>query len=898
MRKFAGISCWVLVVAGLGGCSGNDKAPPAAPTLDAAVVRGRVLAADYGAVPRALVRLVAGTYDSEATTDSAGAYTLTGVPRGNYRVLVTLPPGFEPPSGRAFLPGGRTFVAESALQVTRADVERDLSAIAVLTASPDLGAGVSDTLVTAGGVVLVLRAGTVGAGTVVVRQVATPRVLDGHRTLAPSLTLKFAAAAGRVSGDDRGAARVSSVPAARLVISVGSLALSATKPALLWIKARLGAGQPDVEFWATPTATTVTVKGLTQTIPLASFAIDPGSLGELDVTPVSASTTCSGPTTALRPDATDTEELGSRIPLILIHGWQWDMFDCGHWEDWMPKTDPFAPLITHVTSEAGIRTHYKTYLFRYFSANSVRANADDLATAIASAGLSRPVIVGHSMGGLMGRALMARKGSDAVRALLTLGTPHAGSPLADIIHESPIQALSTRCWDVAVFFTSILPNTDGAADLRPNSPLITLLADQSNQPRDRVFTFGGAAPELTDPLYKVSGCLVSERQSGSNDGIVPLASALPSWSALQIRRDGYDHTEMAKGEQDRASDPLFVNIRSVLNSLVDCAPPPARPTSNAFPFSASLVRGTGRTVDVTVNPIIIAGRVINSLNEANFEVIENGCSKRLEFTTASRPVDVDIAFIQDLSGSMGSSITGVRNSVLAFASDLQSRGLAVRLASVGFSGPGTIASTPATSNCEYLGPVRDFTDAVTFSAHVTASWRATRGCDVPENGLEAIEYAHDSLDWRPGAARVYILIADASLHTRATSCNAAGACTNHDLSSITALVGAGATMHVVANASATRRSSAGGLDPWALADSLGGRKLTLGVNGDVDLIGLNIASVIGQVVRLTYSSTSDEKAMNAIRIRVSIPGEGSSEISPGLTLYRASNTKPAGTAPR
>jgi hypothetical protein len=353
---------------------------------------------------------------------------------------------------------------------------------------------------------------------------------------------------------------------------------------------------------------------------------------------------------------------------------------------------------------------------------------------------------------------------------------------------------------------------------------------------------------------------------------------------------------MVQGVANSAADPIFANLRAVLEGVAECAPGSARPMANAFPLSASVVRTADRSVDITINPILINGQVVGNLNESNFEVIENGCGKRIAVTTSMRAVDVDITFIQDFSGSMGNAITGVRNSVLAFASDLQNRGVNVRLASVGFSGSGSIPTSPATSSCEFLGPAQDFTDPAAFRAHVATSWVTRSGCDTPENGLEAIEYAQERLSWRPGAARVYILITDSSLHTKLTSCNGRGACTDHDLASITALIGSSATMHVVAHASATSRTAGRGLDPWTLADAVGGKKLTLGAGGTVDLIGLNISSVIGQVARLSYQSTSNERATHDIRIRVSIPGIGVSEIAPGLTLYRGS-TPPATARP-
>ncbi|GAA5180758.1 alpha/beta fold hydrolase [Niveibacterium umoris] len=47
-------------------------------------------------------------------------------------------------------------------------------------------------------------------------------------------------------------------------------------------------------------------------------------------------------------------------------------------------------------------------------------------------GADRVVLIGHSMGGLVSRQYVARYGDDAVRAVITLGTPHHGTRIASL----------------------------------------------------------------------------------------------------------------------------------------------------------------------------------------------------------------------------------------------------------------------------------------------------------------------------------------------------------------------------------------------------------------------------------------------------------------------------------
>jgi hypothetical protein len=76
----------------------------------------------------------------------------------------------------------------------------------------------------------------------------------------------------------------------------------------------------------------------------------------------------------------------------------------------------------------------------------------------------------------------------------------------------------------------------------------------------------------------------------------------------------------------------------------------------------------------------------------------------------------------------------------------------------------------------------------------------------------------------------------------------------------------------------------GGLDPWLLADATGGQKLILPSDGSVDLNALNIADVIGETVRLTFTSASIAPAPLNLRVRVMINGK-IGELSPGLLTY-------------
>jgi hypothetical protein len=168
-------------------------------------------------------------------------------------------------------------------------------------------------------------------------------------------------------------------------------------------------------------------------------------------------------------------------------------------------------------------------------------------------------------------------------------------------------------------------------------------------------------------------------------------------------------------------------------------------------------------------------------------------------------------------------------------------------------------------------------------AHVTSSWIAQGGCDGPENGLEALEYAHENMSWRVGAIRAYVDITDAGHHTNGTNCNFRGPCTNHDLATITALIGSSGAVYAVGPSDPGQRSGDGSLDPFLVAGATGGKSLAL-ESGAFDLESIGIVDVLSETVRLTFESSSVNKAMHNIRVRVQI-GSKVSEFSPGLIPY-------------
>jgi hypothetical protein len=294
-----------------------------------------------------------------------------------------------------------------------------------------------------------------------------------------------------------------------------------------------------------------------------------------------------------------------RRPLILIHGWN-------------PASIP-APALTatwdhfigYYNSEAGasLKARYKLYRFSYLS-NSVdladlgRALRDVLDTASAadpqSFGNKNLAIVAHSLGGLIARYFMnlpqqkgpfaGQNGGERVLKLITLGTPHHGSPAANGPARDA-KAGPEWAWilqqmenSIAVRYNQInrsdltWVNYPGGFQLDyetyPEEQNVTLSAMNGERSYDsRIIAYAGSiSPSGSicfsqDPdcqYYWTSRVLIGAFNL-PNDGIVPVSSAHFEIHDIVRRRlfPGYNHSQLAAGKS--ATDAtVFDQIRSDL----------------------------------------------------------------------------------------------------------------------------------------------------------------------------------------------------------------------------------------------------------------------------------------------------------------------------------------------
>jgi triacylglycerol lipase len=126
-------------------------------------------------------------------------------------------------------------------------------------------------------------------------------------------------------------------------------------------------------------------------------------------------------------------EPAPRLPVVLVHGIMgFDEIGVLGW-----KHDYFRGVIAALAARG-----VKTYQPRLPPAASVPERAKRLADFVRALPEARVTIVAHSMGGLDARYAIARLGlAERVAALVTVATPHRGTPLAVLAGAAPMRLL-------------------------------------------------------------------------------------------------------------------------------------------------------------------------------------------------------------------------------------------------------------------------------------------------------------------------------------------------------------------------------------------------------------------------------------------------------------------------
>lgn len=123
----------------------------------------------------------------------------------------------------------------------------------------------------------------------------------------------------------------------------------------------------------------------------------------------------------------------------------------------------------------------------------------------------------------------------------------------------------------------------------------------------------------------------------------------------------------------------------------------------------------------------------------------------LTFSSPPGTPMADIYWVLDVTGSMSSSITNIKNNITAFTSQLSAAGIDYKDGLVEYrDSPDEVDFGLAADDAQFL----TWVNAASPSG----------GGDWAEGGMEAITVAASSLAWRPGATRTLIVITDAPVH--------------------------------------------------------------------------------------------------------------------------------------
>lgn len=217
---------------------------------------------------------------------------------------------------------------------------------------------------------------------------------------------------------------------------------------------------------------------------------------------------------------------GAPLPVVLVHG----LFGFDRIGVPGVKLHYFRGIVQHLES-LGCHAH----AVRLPAAASVPDRAKILVEKIAELGHERVDIIAHSLGGLDSRYALAKLGlAKHVRSLVTIGTPHHGTPLANFAHEGPLGFARKAIKLVGIPLHAL--------DWLSPAALEKFNADVPNAPGVRyACVVGGireAGTSVSLAIAPVHAYL--RRVSGFNDGLVPISSQYWGETIAEIEADHFE----------------------------------------------------------------------------------------------------------------------------------------------------------------------------------------------------------------------------------------------------------------------------------------------------------------------------------------------------------------------
>lgn len=215
---------------------------------------------------------------------------------------------------------------------------------------------------------------------------------------------------------------------------------------------------------------------------------------------------------------------GAPLPVVLVHG----LFGFDRIGVPGAKFDYFRGIARHLQALGAVAHAVKLPMM-----SSVPARAKRLVAAIEALPHDRIDVIAHSLGGLDARFALAHLGlASRVRSLVTIGTPHRGTPIADLFHQGSLDWARRL---VAVFGLPI-----EALEWLSSSALAKFNTDVPDVPSVRYGSVvGGLREGNSIPLPLVASHAWLDRIAGPNDGVVPVSSQFWGETLAEIEADHF-----------------------------------------------------------------------------------------------------------------------------------------------------------------------------------------------------------------------------------------------------------------------------------------------------------------------------------------------------------------------
>jgi len=218
-------------------------------------------------------------------------------------------------------------------------------------------------------------------------------------------------------------------------------------------------------------------------------------------------------------------ERGPPLPVVLVHG----LFGFDRIGIPGARVHYFRGIAEHLAA-LGCHAH----AVRLSPAASVPERAKQLADRIDALGHDRVDIIAHSLGGLDARYALSHLGlAPRVRSLVTVGTPHRGTPLADLAANGPL-AVARRA------LTAMGIPMD-AVDWLTTKAHCEFNRDVVDAPGVHYACVVGGIRDDATPIglaiMPIHAYL--RRVAGANDGLVPMASQYWGETLAEIEADHF-----------------------------------------------------------------------------------------------------------------------------------------------------------------------------------------------------------------------------------------------------------------------------------------------------------------------------------------------------------------------